>query len=62
MITNKSKWLLAGLLYLTFWLGVDQGQFPALDDANNWYMEVYAQGPYQWTASDLGKDIGTGAA
>ncbi len=46
MVTNKTKWLLAGLLCLALWPGAAHGQSSALMDAYNRYSELYAQGRY----------------
>ncbi len=43
MITNNTKWLLAGLLCLALWPGASHGQSSTLMDAYNRFSELYAQ-------------------
>ncbi|MHC4094405.1 MAG: tetratricopeptide repeat protein, partial [Planctomycetota bacterium] len=47
MTTNKTRWLLAGLLFLALWPGVARGQSLEFMDAYNQSSELYAQGRYQ---------------
>ena len=46
MTTNKTRWLLVGLLCLALWPGAAHGESPELMDAYNRYSELYAQGRY----------------
>ena len=45
MITNKTKWLLAGLLCLVLWPGAIRAQSPALDEAFNQFVDLYTLSP-----------------
>ena len=47
MITNMTRWLLAGLMCLVLWPGTTQGQSTELMEAHNKFSELYAQGRYQ---------------
>ena len=47
MSPNKAKWLLAGLMWLIVWPGVNHAQSPDLMDAFKRYSELNDQGHYR---------------
>ena len=46
MVANRTKWLLAGPMWLTVWPGVSHAQSPDLMNAFNRCSGLYSQGRY----------------
>ncbi len=46
MIRHKTRWTLAGLLWLALWASATHGQSPQLMDAFNRVSELFSQGRY----------------
>ena len=47
MITHKTTWLLAGLLWLALWPGAARGQSPELQEAYDSFEALYAKDYYE---------------